>query len=153
MMVNNDVLGRWVNGTMATVLKCQPATPKQGPVVWIEIDGSGAIEVVRREVWPIFAPKFRDGHLEYEDIGSFEQLPFQLAWAITIHKSQGKSFDTVTVDFGSPPFAAGQAYVALSRARRLSGLTLTMPLQASDAMIDPVVTAYLEAMEWGDVAA
>lgn len=148
MMVNNDRGGRWVNGTMATILRCSSEHTRNGVMVWVQPDDTEEVFEVHRECWSITEPRFVAGRLEHKEIGSFEQLPFRLAWAITIHKSQSKTFEATVVDFSSPPFLAGQAYVALSRSKRLSGLRLTTPVQRHHAMVDPVVTAYLESCEW-----
>jgi ATP-dependent DNA helicase PIF1 len=69
-------------------------------------------------------------------VGSFKQFPVRLAWALTVHKAQGLTFDAVHIDFGRGMFAHGQAYVALSRCRTLDGLTLSRPLRMSDIVVD-----------------
>jgi ATP-dependent DNA helicase PIF1 len=84
----------------------------------------------------------KDGELVREIIGSFTQLPVKLAWAITIHKSQGKTFDRVILDLGRGGFAHGQVYVALSRCRSLAGITLRKPIRHSDIRMDAVVREF-----------
>ena len=76
-------------------------------------------------------------------VGRFTQFPLKLAWAMTIHKSQGKTFDRVVIDMGSGAFAHGQSYVALSRCRTLDGITLRRPLSDRDLMLDPEVREFL----------
>src|SRR5690606_20864387 len=76
-------------------------------------------------------------------IGRFVQLPVKLAWAITIHKSQGMSYDYLHVDFGSGTFAPGQAYVALSRARTPQGLSFEAPMLAQDVIVDQHVKVFM----------
>jgi ATP-dependent exoDNAse (exonuclease V) alpha subunit len=71
--------------------------------------------------------------------GSFRQYPIKLAWAITIHKSQGKTFDKVIINLGYGAFAHGQAYAALSRCRSYEGVYLNAPLRYSDIILDPRV--------------
>ena len=74
--------------------------------------------------------------------GTFKQFPLRLAWALTIHKSQGLTLDNVYIDFGRGAFAHGQAYVALSRCRTMDGLALARPLRHSDILFDPRAASY-----------
>ena len=82
--------------------------------------------------------------LEVKVVGTFTQYPIKLAWAITIHKSQGKTFDKVIIDLGSGAFEHGQTYVALSRCRTLEGIVLRQPLRPRDVMVDDKVVTYYE---------
>lgn len=85
--------------------------------------------------------------LDTESAGSFTQLPMRLAWAVTIHKSQGKTFDRVVIDIGRGAFATGQTYVALSRCRTFEGIALSKPLKPSDVRVDPRVVKFLTDLE------
>jgi hypothetical protein len=85
----------------------------------------------------------RTGRLDSEVVGTFTQYPMKLAWAVTIHKSQGKTFDRVVVDFERGTFAHGQAYVALSRCTALEGLVLKQPLTESQVRLDWRVVRWL----------
>jgi ATP-dependent exoDNAse (exonuclease V) alpha subunit len=82
--------------------------------------------------------------IDTETLGNFTQLPLRLAWAITIHKSQGKTFDKVIIDLGSGAFEHGQTYVALSRCRSLEGIVLKTPLRMQDILIDERVVQFYE---------
>jgi len=75
-------------------------------------------------------------------------LPLKLAWAITIHKSQGQSYDYVKIDLGRGAFAYGQSYVALSRCRSLHGISLTRPIREEDILIDPTVIDFIHSRKW-----
>ena len=81
--------------------------------------------------------------IQSEVTGSFTQLPMKLAWAVTIHKGQGKTFDKAIIDFGAGTFAPGQAYVALSRCRSIAGLSLKTPLQVEYIFTDPRIQEFM----------
>lgn len=82
------------------------------------------------------------GEIETESIGSFRQYPLKLAWAITIHKSQGKTFDRVLIDLEGGAFEHGQLYVALSRCRTLEGIVLRNPIRPRDVITDERVVDF-----------
>jgi len=136
IMVRNDADRRWVNGTVARVSRLGE---KQ---VWVEIDGKEhEVETAaweqRRYAYDQAAQKIVE-----TVAGTFKQFPLRLAWALTIHRSQGLTLDPVYVDLGRGTFAHGQAYVALSRRRSLEGLALARPLKPSDVLFDPSVMGY-----------
>ncbi len=131
MLVNNDSQGRWVNGTLATV------TSVRDESVDVVLD-SGAHQEILPYTWNKAKTSFDtdSGEITRETLGSFTQFPLRLAWATTIHKSQGKTFDKVVIDLGRGAFAAGQSYVALSRCRTMDGITLKKPIRRSDLIMD-----------------
>jgi ATP-dependent DNA helicase PIF1 len=136
MLLRNDPEWLYANGTLGIVTSCEED--------YLEIniknnEGEEILVEVERETWEmiryIYSPE-NNGELKYETIGSYTQFPIKLAWAITIHKSQGKTFDKVMIDLGRGAFEFGQTYVALSRSRTLEGITLKQKLKASDIQSD-----------------
>jgi ATP-dependent exoDNAse (exonuclease V) alpha subunit len=141
MMLNNEPRGRWVNGTLGHV----DAIDKRDDTLSIRVElESGYTGKIQPFTWESIRYRFnpRTQQIESEVVGSFTQYPLRLAWGSTIHKAQGKTFDRVVVDFGRGTFAPGQAYVALSRCRRLEGLVLRKPLRPEHVQIDPRVQAF-----------
>lgn len=139
MFVANDPEGKFVNGTLGTIRVLSTDS------VTVAIDGGG-VEEIEPHTWELSHTVLsKDQELEKEKIGEFTQLPLMLAWAVTIHKSQGKTFDRVVIDLGLGAFAHGQVYVALSRCRTLSGITLTQPIRESDIRMNWRVGQFLTA--------
>ncbi|MEN0653435.1 MULTISPECIES: ATP-dependent DNA helicase [Hyphobacterium] len=133
MMIRNDPGGRFVNGTLGEV------DSVEGGAVRVRI----GTEIVRVDPVDWERVKYvydeKEKAIGQEVIGAFKQLPLRLAWAMTVHKSQGLTLDKLYVDMGRGMFAHGQAYVALSRARALDGLWLSRALRPSDLVRDPRV--------------
>lgn len=138
MFVRNDAEGKWVNGTLGTVTKLMNGC------VQVAID-DGETLTVGPVQWTMYRTVLDNETraLDREKVGTFTQLPLKLAWAATIHKSQGKTFDRVVIDLGSGAFAAGQVYVALSRCRALSGIVLAKPVRAHHLILDEKVREFL----------
>lgn len=171
MMLNNDRAKRWVNGTMGKIVGIKKANEREDMAddvsgmdslerqfidfenesssdsVLIELE-TGEIVSVEPYTWEMF--KFvldsRTQSIESETTGSFTQYPFKLAWAVTIHKAQGKTFDKVYVDLSTGTFAHGQLYVALSRCRTLEGLYLRRPITQQDIILDRRVVQFMQSL-------
>jgi ATP-dependent exoDNAse (exonuclease V) alpha subunit len=173
MMLNNDQRKRWVNGTMGKIIGIEKSDVGNGekhlsnmsnmadlsyrPDTFYEEDqSSGDVIVVELETgetvyvepytWEMFQFVL-DRHTETvtsKTTGTYTQYPFKLAWAVTIHKAQGKTFDKVYIDLAAGTFAHGQLYVALSRCRTLAGLTLKRPIYPQDIMLDQRIVSFLQ---------
>lgn len=140
MFVKNDPGRRWVNGTLGRVFKLRDDLVE----VEVGLRGRGEVVTVEPTAWEMLRYRYdaEAQNLKAEVAGTFTQVPLLLAYAITIHKSQGKTFDRVLVDLGGRAFAHGQTYVALSRCRSLDGLALTAPLTPRDVRLDRAVTLF-----------
>jgi len=137
MFLRNDSDQRWVNGSVGTVTAISST-------VFVSVDGE------EHEVQPAIWEKFKYSYssatkeLKRDIVAEFQQFPLRLAWAVTIHKSQGKTYDRAIIDLGQRSFAPGQTYVALSRITALDGLYLTRPLRPSDIIVDDDVRRFME---------
>ncbi len=145
MFLRNDIGGkgegpRWVNGSIGTVTRIA------GGSVRVELDGRE--HDVEPAVWERFRYAYDPGSrkLTRDIVAEFTQFPLRLAWAVTIHKSQGKTYDRAIIDLGSGAFAPGQTYVALSRLTSLDGLYLSRALRPSDILVDPDVRRFMAAV-------
>lgn len=139
MMLNNDPPDRWVNGTIGRVAEVHEA---QGLIVTVEFTNGTSAEVTAH-TWEATRPVVEGGSLRHEIVGTFTQLPFKLAWAITIHKSQGQTLDRLVVDLTGGTFDFGQLYVALSRCTSLQGLVLKRPVLPKDLKTDRRIARFL----------
>ena len=134
MFIKNDPDGRWVNGTIGVVIDCSDKNKKV-----IKVKVGKEVFRVKREEWNkvrYVYDEFND-EMEEEIVSSFKQFPLKLGWAVTIHKAQGLTLDSCSVDLGDGAFATGQAYVALSRCKTLDSLNLYRELKVRDALVDP----------------
>ena len=144
MFVRNDTAGkRYVNGTLGVVVAAEP----ERLVVHVDEDGRAEDVVVARETWEHVRYTVDEvtGRIAEDVVGTFAQVPLKLAWAITVHKSQGKTFDRMHLDLGRGAFESGQTYVALSRCRTLGGVRLVRPLRARDILVDERVVEWYNA--------
>lgn len=142
MFLNNDKEERWVNGTIGKI--------KQIFSDHILVEVGTETYSVYPHTWAIEKTFYNQefNQLEKEEIGSFTQLPVRLSWAVTIHKSQGKTFEKVIIDLGNGTFAHGQTYVALSRCTGLSGLVLKKQIQKRHLIIDYRIINFLTQFQY-----
>ncbi|MDG4663784.1 AAA family ATPase [Mycobacterium sp. 236(2023)] len=140
MMLNNDQGNRWVNGTVARIAGV--GYDRYGAVVEVEFP-DGTCADVSPFTWEVTRPVMSGSSLGREVVGAYTQLPFKLAWAITIHKSQGQTLERVVVDLTGGMFSTGQLYVALSRCTSLAGLVLKRPVLPKDLKTDRRIARYL----------
>lgn len=131
IIIKNDNDKRWVNGTVGEVCELSDSSIK------VKLK-DGTVHTVEKTEWENVKYRYNKEKkkIEQEVIGIFEQYPLKLAWAITIHKSQGLTFEKVVIDFGGGTFAGGQAYVALSRVTSFKGLFLKHKVRSTDIYID-----------------
>lgn len=140
MLLNNDRAKRWVNGDIGVV-----ATIESGRIS-VELPKRGVVGVEQHRWENIRQTLSEDGKtVERIIVGSYTQFPIRPAWAITVHKSQGQTFEKVAIDLGGGTFAHGQAYVALSRATSLDGLVLTRALKPKDVKFDERVRTFMKS--------
>ena len=141
MLLKNDPQKRWVNGTMGIVSQINDAG------ISVEINGSSY--PLERATWEVIEYRYHPAgnNIRAMVAGSFSQFPVKAAWAITIHKSQGLTFDRITVDLGAGAFAHGQTYTALSRCTSLDGLVLTKPVRRKDIILDDKVKNFIRAQK------
>ncbi|RMF04259.1 MAG: AAA family ATPase [Bacteroidetes bacterium] len=143
MFLRNDPDKRFVNGTIGKVVKLE----EDAITVLVESDGKKQYIKTERYEWEVLKYKVDEQQadkISTDTLGTFKQFPLRLAWAITIHKAQGKTFDKVVIDLGRGAFEHGQTYVALSRCRTLKGIVLKQLLRPRDVIMDERVVAFYE---------
>ncbi|MBQ7156915.1 MAG: AAA family ATPase [Bacteroidaceae bacterium] len=142
IFIKNDQDKRWVNGTIGTITGIDLNT---GDHIYVLTDEGKEMDVERAQ-WANVRYTFNEEEkkIDEEELGTFTQFPVRLAWAITIHKSQGLTFSRTAIDFTGGVFAGGMTYVALSRCRSLDGLQLKKPITQSDIFVNPNIAKFAQ---------
>lgn len=147
MMLNNDNQGRWVNGTIGKIVDIEKDEEKD--IILVQFS-DGKTREVTPHTWELFRFSFdqKANSLNSETVGTFTQYPMRLAWAVTIHKSQGKTFDNVIIDIGRGTFVHGQLYVALSRCTSFEGIVLKQPVAKKHIFMDWRVVKFVTRFQY-----
>jgi len=140
MLLKNDPNGRFINGTIGKIIDIEKDAGEQKLVILLE---TGKRVKIAKHSWELYNFYLDGIELKSKIVGAFTQYPVTLAWAITIHKSQGKTFDKVILDIGNGTFAFGQIYVALSRCRALEGLILKRKVMKKHIMTDIAIPKFM----------
>ncbi len=145
MLLNNDSQGRWINGSIGKIVGVE----EEEELIMVELQ-DGIIEAISPYTWSIYNYSYNSEakSLETEVIGSVTQYPLKLAWALTIHKSQGKTFEKVIIGMGRSAFAHGQTYVAWSKCTTMEGLVLKKEIKKSHIFIDWKVIQFVTKYQY-----
>ncbi len=148
MLLNNDSKERWVNGSIGRVVDIEKQKG-ESDIVWVELEDGMVVDILPYK-WEMFEFHYDKAsrRIISDVVGSFIQYPLRLAWAITIHKSQGLTFDRVIIDIGRGTFSHGQLYVALSRCTSLNGLVLKRPIIKKHIFMDRRVVNFVTTYQY-----
>jgi ATP-dependent DNA helicase PIF1 len=136
----------WVNGNLAEIVGLEDDH------IRVRKMNTNNVLVVNRAIWRKhkYTYDYQSRKIEKEVVGTFEQFPIALGWAITIHKSQGMTLENLTLDLGRGAFCEGQTYVALSRAKTMDGITLSQPIKMQDVKVNPIVLEFYKNLGMED---
>ena len=137
IFIRNDKEGRWVNGTLGKISRLD----ESGIEVELENGESYNLE---QEIWENVQYSYDEKEKKVIEnvVGTFRQYPIKPAWALTVHKSQGLTFNNIVIDFAGGAFSSGQTYVALSRCTSLEGITLLKPLSQRDIIVNTAIVDF-----------
>jgi ATP-dependent exoDNAse (exonuclease V) alpha subunit len=142
MLINNDSQGRWVNGSIG-VIEAVKRDENDRAYINVRLTDEHDRVAVYPHTWEVYRYGLDGGEITANSVGSFTQFPFRLAWAVTIHKAQGKTFDHVMIDIDRGTFAAGQMYVALSRCTSFEGIVLKTRIARQHIRTDARIVEFL----------
>jgi hypothetical protein len=148
MLLNNDSSGRWINGSIGRIAEI--AEDEDGPdVLWVELPDGEVVDVYPNK-WEMYEFSYDKKAIKIvsESVGSFTQYPLRLAWAVTIHKSQGMTFDKTIIDIGRGTFSHGQLYVALSRCTSIKGIVLKRVIHKRNVLLDRRVVSFVTKYQY-----
>ena len=148
MLLNNDSLGRWINGSIGKVSEIEE-NDDEPDILWVELPSGEIVDVLPHK-WEMYEFSFdkESSKILSESVGSFTQYPIRLAWAVTIHKSQGMTFEKAIIDIGRGTFSHGQLYVALSRCTGIRGIVLKKPVHKRNVLLDQRVVSFVTEYQY-----
>ncbi|MCA9506943.1 MAG: ATP-binding domain-containing protein, partial [Myxococcales bacterium] len=146
MLLNNDARRRYVNGSMGIVESIKTIDGEDN--LGVRLKDNDRLVYVTRFTWEVVRFKVEGDEIKSESVGTFTQFPVRLAWAVTIHKSQGKTFENVILDVGNGAFAPGQIYVGLSRCTSFEGIVLSTPIHRHHIHTDSRIIKFLTSFQY-----